>query len=344
MMDKRDTHDFWMQRCLTLAARGLGGTAPNPLVGCVIVRNECILAEGWHHRAGEPHAEVEAIRAMGEGQIPSDATVYVNLEPCAHFGKTPPCANLLLERGASRIVVAMQDPFPDVHGKGLELLRQSGVHVLTGVLEAEATWLNRRFLSAVTRNRPWVILKWAETADGYMADESGIRRQISGPSAQLLLHRWRSEEGAFLVGKNTVIHDNPLLTNRLYGEKQPVRIVVDPKLELPAYMSVFNNQAQTWVLNEAVSRISGNLRWMAYGHNLFPVLFDAMHEDGSNSLVVEGGPVTLQRFLNSGYADEIRILRSKKQRWGSGIPAPAFHGTLRETQALHDDDVFIYSL
>lgn len=337
-------HEFWMRRCLELAARGLGETAPNPLVGCVIVQNNHLLAEGWHHQCGGPHAEVEALSALGLSQIPSDAIVYVNLEPCAHFGKTPPCANMLLEYGVKHLVAAMEDPFPAVQGKGLNLLRQSGVNVDTGVLKEEAIWLNRRFISSVTRKRPWIILKWAETADGFMAEQSGSKRQISGHAAQMLLHRWRAEEGAFLIGKNTALHDNPLLTNRLFGSKQPLRIVVDPRQQLSPTLSMFNTDAQTWIMNKAHSSRTDNIRHLAYGTNFFGTLCEALQEEGINSLVVEGGPNTLQRFLDAGFADEIRILHSRTQYWGAGVRPPKFEGRLLEKLSLHDDDLLIYTI
>ncbi|MBU6325237.1 MAG: bifunctional diaminohydroxyphosphoribosylaminopyrimidine deaminase/5-amino-6-(5-phosphoribosylamino)uracil reductase RibD [Bacteroidetes bacterium] len=342
-MDSGPMHEFWMRRCLELAARGLGETAPNPLVACVIVQNNRIIAEGWHRQYGGPHAEVEAIQALGKNRIPPDAVVYVNLEPCAHFGKTPPCANMLLEYGVQHLVAAMEDPFPAVQGKGLSLLRQSGVNVDTGVLLEEATWLNRRFISAVTRKRPWIILKWAETADGFMAVPGGMKKQISGHAAQVLLHRWRAEEGAFLVGKNTAMHDNPLLTNRLFGSKQPLRIVVDPEQQLLPTLSIFNNDAQTWVMNKTNSSRKDNIRQLAYGNDFFGTLFEALQDEGLNSLVVEGGPDTLQRFLDAEFADEIRILRSRTQCWGKGVPAPKFEGQLLEKVSLHDDDLLIYA-
>ena len=336
-------HEFWMRRCLELAARGLGETAPNPLVGCVIVENNHLLAEGWHRKYGGPHAEVEAVKALGMSQIPPDAVVYVNLEPCAHFGKTPPCANMLLEYGVKHLVAAMEDPFPAVQGKGLNLLRQSGVAVDPGMLKEEASWLNRRFISAVTRKRPWIILKWAETADGFMADPTGIKRQISGHAAKMLLHRWRAEEGAFLVGKNTALHDNPMLTNRQYGKKQPLRIVVDSELQLPPTLSMFNTDAQTWVMNKTISSRKDNIRYLAYGNDFFGTLCEALLAEGLNSLVVEGGPHTLQGFLDAGFADEIRIFRSKTQCWGAGVRVPKFEGRLRERLSLHDDELLIYA-
>ena len=182
-MDDVRQHERWMRRCLQLARRGLGGTSPNPLVGCVIVQQDNIIAEGWHRVAGGPHAEVDAIAMLPGGRIPADAIVYVNLEPCAHYGKTPPCADLLIERGAKNVVIAMEDPFPEVLGKGIQKLRQTGIQVTCGILNEEARWLNRRFISRVERNRPWVILKWAETADGFMADPYSGRKQISGAAA-----------------------------------------------------------------------------------------------------------------------------------------------------------------
>ena len=332
-----------MRRCLQLARRGLGGTSPNPLVGCVIVQQDNIIAEGWHRVAGGPHAEVDAIAMLPGGRIPANAIVYVNLEPCAHYGKTPPCADLLIERGAKNVVIAMEDPFPEVLGKGIQKLRQTGIQVTCGILNEEARWLNRRFISRVERNRPWVILKWAETADGFMADPYSGRKQISGAAAQLILHKWRAEEGAFLIGKQTALNDNPQLTNRLYGQKQPVRIVVDPRLELPETLNLFKPDADTWILNQYESRQNAHLSYLAYGDTFFETLFHSLLQYGINSLVVEGGPDTLTRFLEAGNADEIRVIRSKKLVWETGIPAPKFRGKLREVVSLADDDVLIWT-
>lgn len=337
-------HKTWMRRCLELAERGLGSTAPNPLVGCVIVQQNRIIGEGWHQKYGGPHAEVAAVAATGLSRLPADAVVYVNLEPCAHFGKTPPCANMLLEFGAKHVVTAMQDPFPAVHGKGLHMLRNAGVVVETDVLSEEARWLNRRFLCAVTQMRPWIILKWAETADGFMADLQAQRRQISGAAAQVLLHRWRSEEGAFLVGRKTALSDRAFLTNRFFGNRQPLRVVADPQLALNLDLPIFQAQAKTWILNEHKSHEADHLRWVAYGSDFFEVLFARLLEAGIQSLVVEGGPETLQRFIAAGFVDEIRIIRSKKHYWGSGIPAPVVHGTLKESMQLKEDEVLTFAV
>jgi diaminohydroxyphosphoribosylaminopyrimidine deaminase/5-amino-6-(5-phosphoribosylamino)uracil reductase len=343
MVDER-LHYLWMRRCFELAQRGLGTTAPNPLVGCVIVQQNRIIGEGWHQKYGGPHAEVAAVASSGLSRIPSDAVVYVNLEPCAHFGKTPPCANMLVELGAKYVVTAMQDPFPAVQGKGLQILREAGVFVVTDVLSEEARWLNRRFLCAVTQKRPWVILKWAETADGFMADLQAHRRQISGAAAQILLHQWRSEEGAFLIGRKTAQSDRAFLTNRFFGSRQPLRIVADPQLALNPDLPLFNPQAKTWILNEHKSHEDGHLRWVAYGSDFFEVLFAQLQEAGIQSLVVEGGPETLQRFIAAGYVDEVRIIRSKKQYWGNGIPAPVVHGTLKESMQLKEDEVLTFAI
>lgn len=343
MVDER-LHNLWMRRCFELAQRGLGSTAPNPLVGCVVVQDNRIIGEGWHQKYGGPHAEVAAISSSGLSQIPSDAIVYVNLEPCAHYGKTPPCANMLVEFGAKHVVTAMQDPFPAVQGKGLQILREAGVVVETDVLSEEARWLNRRFLCAVTQKRPWIILKWAETADGFMADLQAQRRQISGAAAQILLHQWRSEEGAFLIGRTTAQSDRALLTNRFFGSRQPLRLVADPQLSLNLDLPIFNDHAHTWILNERKSHVADHLCWVAYGSDFFGVLFARLLEAGIQSLVVEGGPDTLQRFIAAGYVDEVRIIRSRKQYWSHGIPAPVVHGTLKESMQLKEDEVLTFVL
>jgi len=336
-----------MQRCLDLARQGSGHTAPNPLVGCVVVKDDRIIAEGWHKKWGGPHAEAEALARFSDGGLSSEAVVYVNLEPCAHHGKTPPCAELLIRKGARKVVIATRDPFADVNGRGVEILKQAGVEVIEDVLRQEALYLNRRFFTAQTRQRPFVILKWAETADGFMAAEDRSRIQISGHAARLLLHRWRSEESAILVGRGTLQHDNPLLNNRYWhAGPQPLRIILDPDLKCGVDRRIYQEAGSAvWVMNTRRNEVEGHIRFIAAPKELLlSRLIEVLHQEGKQSLLVEGGAETLRRFYQAGLADELRVIRSKKVLLGQGVPAPNFTGILTESGDTGEDEWRIFRL
>jgi len=237
-----------MQRALDLAERGKGAVRPNPMVGCVIVHEEKIIGEGYHEQYGGPHAEVQAFASVSDPQLLAEATVYVSLEPCSHWGKTPPCANLLVEKGIKSVVVATLDPNPLVAGKGVQLLEVAGISVQVGLLEQEARWQNRRFFCQQEKHRPYVILKWAQTQDGFIARENFDSKWISGTQSRQLVHQWRAEEQAILVGKNTALHDNPRLNVRDWTGSDPIRVVLDSKLELPTDLHLFDQQIPTLYL------------------------------------------------------------------------------------------------
>ena len=332
-----------MRRCLELAERGRGFTRSNPLVGCVVVKDERIIAEGWHRAYGARHAEADALWQLGDGGLPSDSIVYVSLEPCAHHGKTPPCADLLIERGAKKVICALGDPFPEVNGKGFARLKAAGIEVVTGVLETAAAWQNRSFLHSVRKQRPFIILKWAETLNGLMAPEIPGRKQISGKAAQIILHRWRAEEGAICVGRSTVETDLPQLTNRYWGERQPLRIVLDPQLK-SRMDSLIEADADNpvWQVNTLQHQQTGNLYQIKCSDSAFlQDLMQALHTAGIRSLIVEGGPTTLQTFVQAGLVDEFRIIRSRNISWEEGIPAPQASGTVRERILTAEDEILI---
>ena len=241
-----------MMRCIQLAKNGLGTTYPNPLVGSVVVYKDKIIGEGWHKQSGKSHAEVNAINSVKDQELLAKATIYVNLEPCSHFGKTPPCANLIIEKGIKNVVIGSKDPNPKVSGKGLELLKENSCNVIQGVLEKECNDLNKRFFTFFVKKRPYIILKWAETKNGFIAPLKKNTKNpvwISTEESQLLVHQWRSEEHAILVGGNTVLEDNPRLTTRSVSGRNPVRIVIDTKDSLPKSAAIFNNDAKTIVLS-----------------------------------------------------------------------------------------------
>ncbi|RYE16373.1 MAG: bifunctional diaminohydroxyphosphoribosylaminopyrimidine deaminase/5-amino-6-(5-phosphoribosylamino)uracil reductase RibD, partial [Sphingobacteriaceae bacterium] len=249
-------HEKYMRRCLELAALGAGFVSPNPMVGAVIVHQHQIIGEGYHQQYGQPHAEVNAVKAVFDqhpnaAELLRKATIYVSLEPCAHFGKTPPCADLIIKHQISKVIVGCRDPFVQVDGKGIEKLQQAGIEVILNVLEDECLELNKRFFTRIQKQRPYVILKWAQTQDQFFAPADGTKQWISDEISKKLVHQWRSEEDAVLVGKNTAAADNPQLNNRYQtNAKQPKRIVLDRRLELNHDLHLFDQSVETFVFNE----------------------------------------------------------------------------------------------
>jgi diaminohydroxyphosphoribosylaminopyrimidine deaminase/5-amino-6-(5-phosphoribosylamino)uracil reductase len=267
----------YMQQCLQLAQRGKGHTAPNPMVGAVLVYNGHIIGQGWHHNYGSDHAEVNCLKNVADADrhfIP-DSTMYVNLEPCAHYGLTPPCANRLVEERIKEIVIANEDPFEQVSGRGISILNEAGILVKTGVLKQEGLWVNRRFFCFHQLARPYIVLKWAQTADGFIAPADRRRFQITGEESRRLVHKWRTEEAAIMVGATTALTDNPQLTARMWSGRQPLRIVLDQRLQLPSTHHLFNNAAATWVVNGQKETMHGNVHWvkLPFDSALLPQLF-----------------------------------------------------------------------
>ncbi len=330
-------HEKYMRRCLELAALGAGFVSPNPMVGAVIVHQNKIIGEGYHQKYGQPHAEVNAINAVLErhenaAELLKEAIIYVSLEPCAHFGKTPPCADLIIKNQIPKVVVGCRDPFVQVDGKGIEKLKSAGIEVIENVLEAECLALNKRFFTRVLKQRPYVVLKWAQTQDQYFAPEDGSQQWISDPVSKKLVHQWRSEEDAVLVGKNTAAADNPQLNNRYQPEaKQPKRIVLDRRLELGNQLHLFDKSVETLVFNEVKTALEENIKYIGLeDFDLYLpqyILFQLYLQD-IQSVIIEGGAKTLQLFIDAGLWDEARIFTSKT-RWGKGIKAPEIWGELK---------------
>lgn len=345
------TDEFYMERCLTLAALGMGNVSPNPMVGCVIVHDGVVIGEGFHQQFGQPHAEVNAIQSVLE-RYPSDAasllknsTVYVNLEPCAHFGKTPPCADLLVRHGVKKVVIGNPDPFAEVNGKGVEKLKAAAIEVKTGVLHDACTQLNRRFFTRVTAQRPFVILKWAQTADGFFAPDTPAQKWISGAEAKKLTMQWRGEEDAILVGKQTAWIDNPQLTNRSGKGKNPVRLLIDRHLSIPAHYHLFNPEAKTIVFNEVKTAVEGHVHYVQMEDMHFylaqKILFQLYLMD-IQSVIIEGGKQVLDQFITAGLWDEARIFTAAAS-WGNGIQAPALTGRKISNTVLGTDELTIYT-
>lgn len=303
---------IYMQRCLQLALNAQGRTFPNPLVGSVIVHDGKIIGEGFHKRAGEPHAEVMAINSVRDKSLLKHSTLYVNLEPCSHYGKTPPCADLIIKWQIPRVVIATKDTSAKVSGRGIEKLKSAGIDVTVGVLEKQARWLNRRFFTFHEKKRPYVILKWAQTADGFIDPlrQSKERRSIaiSSKFAHSLVHKWRAAENSILVGTNTVINDDPQLTVRQWFGQNPVRICIDDKSRIPKDSKIFDSQAPTICLKDAK-------------YKDIELLLDYLYRKNIQSVMVEGGAMVLNEFLRKNIWDEIRIF-FVKSLFLHGLKAP----------------------
>ena len=310
-----------MRRALELARLGAGQVAPNPMVGAVLVQGERVLAEGWHRSIGGPHAEVECLNGFGEGSIPADATLFVNLEPCSHQGRTPPCVDLLIRRELKHLVVAHSDPNPAVHGRGFARAREAGMEVITGVCEAEARWLNRRFLTFHEERRPYIVLKWARSGDGFM-DDRGRSARISSAETDVLVHRWRSEEPAILVGSRTVINDDPQLTVRHVAGRQPLRVVIDRGARTPAKARAFDGSAPTLLLTDRERlEVAAEQLVIAVGSDPIDALLVELQRRTITSVLVEGGAELLGHFLARGLWDEARVITGAAA-FAAGTKAP----------------------
>lgn len=333
--------DF-MRRALELAALGKGSVSPNPMVGCVIVHEGKIIGEGWHKRFGEAHAEVNAAGSVVNRSLLRDSTVYVNLEPCAHFGKTPPCADMLIREKVKEVVIANTDSNPLVAGAGIRKLTGAGISVRKGICETEGRELNKRFFTFMEKRRPYIILKWAQTADGFMAREDHNSKWISNETSRQLVHKWRSEEDAVLVGTNTALYDDPKLTVRDWKGKNPVRIVIDRSLKLPAHLHLFDRASLTCCYNTIRDSQSNNLEFVKLGKDNF--LFDLvqdLYKRKIQSLIVEGGKETLKGFIGAGLWDEALVFISK-QTFGNGIQAPGLNREFLSETRIDTDTLRTY--
>lgn len=330
-----------MQRAIELAGIGLGSASPNPLVGCVIVSDGRIIGEGWHKKYGESHAEVNAIDSVENKSLLSGSTVYVNLEPCSHHGRTPPCAEKLIEVGVKRVVISTGDTNPLVSGKGIALLSNAGIEVITGIMEKEGRRLNRRFFTSIEQQIPYVILKWAETSDGFMASENGEPKWISNLYSRQRAHQWRAQEDAILIGTSTARVDNPRLNVRDWSGRNPLRVVIDRALKLDIHLNVFDQSQPTYCYNLHRQEERPNLFYRQLPlENFLQALLHDLTARQVRSLIVEGGAQTLSHFIQEGYWHEARIFRSSKT-FAKGIPAPMVRGKLQSEETLLDDRLSI---
>lgn len=343
-MNRHNHHqdELFMRRAHELALLGRGQVSPNPLVGCVIVYNNRIIGEGWHAKYGEAHAEVHAVNAVTDTSLLSESTVYVNLEPCAHFGKTPPCADLLIGHRLKRVVISNVDPNPLVDGGGIRKLREAGIEVITGILEEEGRALNKRFFTAIGKKRPYLILKWAQTTDGFIAKENYDSKWISNAHSRQLVHKWRSEEDAVLVGTKTVFHDNPQLSVREWDGRNPTRIVIDRFLKLSTNLHVFDRSQRTFVYNVLKHEEHPDLVLARIDeHDFLNQLVSDLNKRNIQSVLVEGGTQTLQYFIDAGLWDEARVFTSP-HTFGKGIRSPRLHGNLVCSESVLTDTLSIY--
>lgn len=323
-----DKHELYMQRCNELALNGLGKVAPNPLVGAVLVHNDTIIGEGWHQQYGKAHAEINAIEEVYRSHpqaadLLKNAILYVNLEPCSHFGKTPPCAERILKEGIPKVVIACKDPFQQVDGKGIEMLRNGGIEVITGILRDEAEELNKRFFTFQLKRRPYIILKWAESHDGFFAPPAEKQSWITNDASRMLVHRWRSEEDAIFIGTRTASIDDPQLDVRLVKGKNPVRIVLDRELSLPPSLRLFQSSAKVLVFNESKTERKDHVQYLQTDFNeyLLPFILYQLYLMDIQSVIIEGGAFTIREFISRNLWDEARVFRGK-EAFLEGIPAP----------------------
>ncbi len=335
-----------MKRCLELARKGKSSVAPNPMVGAVVVYNDKIIGEGYHRKYGESHAEVHAIHRVEDKSLLEKSTLYVNLEPCSHTGKTPPCCELISSYKIPKVVIGCRDTSSKVNGKGITHLKNKGIVVKCGVLEEESIRLNKRFFTFQHQKRPYIILKWAESADGFMdrrrdKNEKGIN-WISKPNTKLVTHQWRSEEACILVGRITVEIDNPSLTTREVNGPNPIRLIIDPNLKLKKEYKVFNDDAQTYLFNNLKNLRKDNVADIKVGkENFLSDILSFVYEQKWNSILVEGGASTINQFLEKNLWDEARVIVGKPQ-FGSGLRSPVLKQKAFSIVNFKDDIVKTY--
>jgi diaminohydroxyphosphoribosylaminopyrimidine deaminase/5-amino-6-(5-phosphoribosylamino)uracil reductase len=320
--------EVFMQRCIDLALKGNGFVAPNPLVGAVLVYNDEIIGEGFHQKYGSPHAEPNCFDSVVQKNkhLISKSTLYVNLEPCAHWGKTPPCANRIIHEGVKNVIIGSKDPFSEVDGKGVRLLNEAGIACITGILEEKCQWLNRRFFTFHNKKRPYIILKWAETKDKYFAPNPPAKYQITENIAQQYAHLMRHNESAIMVGYTTASIDNPQLNDRFGIEKNPLRIVIDQNLQLPTTHNIYNNTAQTWIINSQRNNITSSTSFIQvdFQKPIIDQIINLLYEHQIQSIIIEGGAHLLNQFIDQNLWDEAVVFQGSR-RLNTGIQAPSIN-------------------
>jgi diaminohydroxyphosphoribosylaminopyrimidine deaminase/5-amino-6-(5-phosphoribosylamino)uracil reductase len=344
MMNIQETY---MQRCIDLAQAGAGSVAPNPMVGAVLVYHDRIIGEGYHEQYGEAHAEVNCLKSvsLSDREFISSATLYVSLEPCAHYGKTPPCSQLIIDHQIPKVVIGCSDPFAKVNGKGIANLRAAGIEVVVGVLEEKAKELNKAFFVFHQQKRPYVILKWAETADHFIASNKDERLLISNEYSNRLVHRWRSEADGILVGTNTALKDDPALTNRFWKGKSPIRLVLDQNLKIPKTSKLLDSEVITIVFNQTISSADSQIIYAQIDFNepILRQVLEFCYQYPIQRILVEGGAKLLQSFIDANLWDETRVIQNRDLKVNAGLLAPILNNQeLVETFQLASDAISIY--
>ncbi|WP_172283686.1 bifunctional diaminohydroxyphosphoribosylaminopyrimidine deaminase/5-amino-6-(5-phosphoribosylamino)uracil reductase RibD [Chryseobacterium sp. LAM-KRS1] len=331
--------ELYIKRCIELAQKALGRTYPNPLVGSVIVHNGEIIGEGYHHKAGEPHAEINAINSVINKDLIPQSTIYVSLEPCAHYGKTPPCALKIKELGFKKVVIGAMDSHDKVNGKGKKIIQDAGIEVISGILEKESVELNKRFFTYHEKKRPYIILKWAESKDGFL-DKDFKPISISNSLVNQFVHQLRADEHAILVGTQTALNDNPGLTVRNVEGVNPVRILIDLNLKVPDNFKIFNKEAKTLVLNSIKEGNEENIHWIKIRKDDFiSDLMDILYQEQIQSVIIEGGRFTLQQFIDANLWDEAIVIKNENLILEKGTQAPEFHSEPFKTETVRDNTI-----
>ncbi|WP_457615837.1 bifunctional diaminohydroxyphosphoribosylaminopyrimidine deaminase/5-amino-6-(5-phosphoribosylamino)uracil reductase RibD [Lutibacter sp.] len=343
-------HEKYINRCIELAKNGIGATYPNPLVGSVIVLHDSIIGEGWHQKAGEPHAEVNAIQSVVDKSQLKNATIYVSLEPCSHYGKTPPCSNLIVSSGIKHVVIGTIDTNSKVSGKGIAYLKSKGCRVEVGVKETECKFLNKRFFTFHEKKRPYVILKWAETLDGFIdklrdKQAENMPNWISNQYSQQLVHKMRTEEQAILIGTTTALNDNPKLTARKWYGKNPTRVVLDRNLRIPITSHLYDGTVKTIVLTaqKPTLKTLQNVYFenIDFSKNVPLQICDVLYQYNLQSVIVEGGKKLLQSFIDENIWDEAFVFVGKT-KFVEGLASPNIKKAPSKTEKISDDTLNIY--
>jgi len=332
------TQEFFMQKCIGLTSKAMGFVSPNPMVGCLIVYEDEIIGEGNHEKYGKAHAEVNAIASVKDKALLKKSTLYVNLEPCAHFGKTPPCTNLIIESEIPKVVIGCIDSYSEVSGKGIEEMQNSGIEVIVGVLEKESRELNKRFFTFHEKKRSYIILKWAESIDGFIAPKNQtVPFWITSNESKKLVHQWRSEEDAILVGRITAEKDNPSLTVREAEGNNPIRIVIDKDLKLSTDLNLFNTEANTLIFNSIKSDEKDTNKFIKIDfNNLIESILQELYKQNIQSVIIEGGSKTLQSFIDTNMWDEARIFTTNKTL-SKGVKSPTIEGEIISEDKIGED-------
>ncbi|MFY1048463.1 bifunctional diaminohydroxyphosphoribosylaminopyrimidine deaminase/5-amino-6-(5-phosphoribosylamino)uracil reductase RibD [Chryseobacterium sp. GP-SGM7] len=329
--------EFYIRRCIELAQKAIGNTYPNPLVGSVIVHNGKIIGEGYHHKAGENHAEINAINSVEDKSLIPESTIYVSLEPCAHYGKTPPCALKIVELRFKKVVIGAMDSHDKVNGKGKKLIQDAGIEVVSGILEKECIDLNKRFFTYHEKKRPFIVLKWAESGDHFM-DKDFKPTQISNSLTKQFVHQLRNNEHSILIGTMTALRDNPSLTTREIVGRNPIRILIDIDLKVPTDFNIYNNEAETLVFNSIKENEEGNIKFIKTSReNFIENMLKKLYEFQIQSIIVEGGSLVLQQFIDSNLWDETIVIKNKNLTLENGTKAPRFEHTPLETKEFRNN-------